>query len=527
MTGGAAYATMRSGNDKVDYHDTSVLTRAVKQSKERIRVETTEKAEMVQTRTRWFVFYGVLLVSTWLCAALCFVSRWMFVFQDAQSLLSVDGDRYLRSVKFEMGFNGLLIFIEFTQVETGAGPFLDVDKFLPYDQPDAWNTEHKMYDQAVSDAAEGSTALLLCMVLCLVSCLAAALVLTFATKMRNTDRCTFVMGMGMIGCGGCVGGVGLVYFILQTGDLRSLLASGDDPVANDTKPILMPGYGLYGAVVVVCFSLLQLLCFYKSIPEAAMLLEPDEKITAKHKERNARIRQYLDDVTNDTFLREKYTVMPEPDLSADRPAAGARRPNLLPPLKGFDKDKAVKLAAPASVTAEKGFSKGCTKKSATKSEKIKECEKDLEPEETVMEDALPGSVPDSSSKTEAFLYRPAQPDPDLIRPISPMKTQKAQLDKAGRAQLMITQTGDSLLLPGVDSKAASYLASLVAPPVISEETVVGAFNFRQSTGITDLEALPPGSRPMTRQRPVSRAPVSRYWNGQKNKSETHEIRIIQ
>ena len=90
------------------------------------------------------------------------------------------------------------------------------------------------------------------------------------------------MGMGMIGCGGCVGGVGLVYFILQvlfklstsllvplstllvqTGDLRSLLASGDDPVANDTKPILMPGYGLYGAVVVVCFSLLQLLCFYK------------------------------------------------------------------------------------------------------------------------------------------------------------------------------------------------------------------------------------------------------------------------
>ena len=115
----------------------------------------------------------------------------------------------------------------------------------------------------------------------------------------------------------------------------------------------------------------------------------------------------MDDVTNDTFLREKYTVMPEPDLSADRPAAGARRPNLLPPLKvyyiaglwaqpllvvlqGFDKDKAVKLAAPASVTAEKGFSKGCTKKSATKSEKIKECEKDLEPEETVMEDALVG-----------------------------------------------------------------------------------------------------------------------------------------
>ena len=62
-------------------------------------------------------------------------------------------------------------------------------------------------------------------------------------------------------------------------------------------------------------------------------------------------------------------------------------------LQGFDKDKAVKLAAPASVTAEKGFSKGCTKKSATKSEKIKECEKDLEPEETVMEDALVGALP--------------------------------------------------------------------------------------------------------------------------------------
>ena len=57
--------------------------------------------------------------------------------------------------------------------------------------------------------------------------------------------------------------VPLSTLLVQTGDLRSLLASGDDPVANDTMPILMPGYSLYGAVTVVGFSLLQLLCFYK------------------------------------------------------------------------------------------------------------------------------------------------------------------------------------------------------------------------------------------------------------------------
>lgn len=438
---------------------------------EKSRRERGKDVERDKQKTRKFhiISYFILLGLAVICNIIALASIGWYTWYGEQETIAVDGEKLTRRIDFGMSYEGLKIYIDYVD-ESGSDAVLEADQYLKFSDATAWPDN---YAGPIGDCATFGLLLLLCSIFCILCLMVAGIINGLGLYLVNKiKRKPYLIGFYGAFVGSCATTASVVLFILKTSDFRALLKA--ESVAKDTEPDLVPSYSLWIVLVAVGTSFGSLYPYYQAMPPADDTTA-EEALTAKQKERERRIKQYLDDVTNDTYIREHWTIMPTP-VSRD----GRQK---LPPIQGAKPESPPAgddpmMAPGAMLTPPKLGDHG---------------EMD-----NLEQNTLPGAIPDNAVRP--FSDR----DYNLPPPSSPLYGMRKELIEANGARRQATKHGGSILLPTITDESR-----IAAPPEasdISNETVIEAFQFRLEEGSNQVVEEEAKIRPMTRERPVTRAP---------------------
>lgn len=450
-------------HDGVSYfHDpetdkkTSVTAKSKRAQRNLVAADTARTRKCLVSAFYTFVVFGSL------CNIVALATVAWYDAYIEQSTLTVDGDLMTRRCTFAMSYSGLKVFIDY---KGDAETVQEMDSYRMFSKPLEWPANYASSLETMDFQGKLMLAFTILGLLAQISC---ALMMSYGLwRVGRIKRKPYLFAFAGAFAMNIAAISSVFFFITKSKAFRTLLK--EESVARDTEPELAPSFSMFIIFAALGFNLASLYPFWKVMPQPEETRE-EEEMAALQKERAKRIKQYLDDVQNDSYLREHWTILPDPETT---------KPRRLDPLEKQSGFRAESLLDDSPMETPGGTLEAPVLGQAMEME------------------SLPGFVPETPPSRR-------KGDASLPPVSSPLFSMRSEMMLASGAQRTPTRFGSTVLLPTVSEEVKAERTPQ-QPVAIPKETVLDAWAFRAAEG-KDNSGIPEDSRPVTRERPVTRAP---------------------
>lgn len=497
-----------------DAHRKNTYAYKQKMAREADRLE--EQREIYARYVRWFFAFtgaGFLLVVIGMATP-----GWCS-YLEIQRLQTVELDTLLRTIDWTMTIEGVKIFQQYCD-ELGEAPCVpDKVGYESFVKPELWSEvkgkrNGGSYEGVAALAASASSNVINSVIFNVMVALGSACVQIYGLYYKaNRKVCIFTLFMMNFGV--VIGMTFTILFVRDTEPLRILLRD-DNYLSPDIEPFLETDYSFMLTVVGIAILALAAVPYYYTIPVDDGKVEGSDLKAERIQEVNRRVKQYMEDRTNTTHAEEFYTDTPDPKRKLVPVRSNPEgRPHPTPPKENspFVKSNDFPMIQPGnrlerlvmpgeqhtgrsprdrSVSPLQSLSPGAASPGSpgTPSSPTLAGPPGLPPQLPGVPEEVPTMggfpLPDMNDKEAVNLARQQNPKFDLM--IAAKKRRELQ----NRIRAEEAEKNKTVARPGSE-------AALIEAAVAAQEK-------RKMDGI---EEPPPPSRPVTRERHITRAPNAR------------------